>query len=275
MGIRIVTDSTSYLPADKIKEYGIEVVPLEITFKGTTFREGHVSNQEYYSRLRSENDFPTTSQPPVGDFVEAFKKHGPHETYICLVISELLSGTFQSAENAASLLPDYDITVMDSRSTAMGLGFQVLKAAQMARQGFLRDDIIPELVKVRSAVRILFIVDNLEYLVRGGRLGKASGLLGNLLQVKPILGVVDGKIEPLEKVRSKGRAVKHIVRVFKDQVENGSVSAVAVIHADNELEALELKKQVEEFFTGPMLISEVGPTIGSHVGSGALGLIYY
>lgn len=275
MGIRIITDSTSYLPPEKIEEFGIQVVPLEITFRGTTFREGQVSNQEYYARLRSENDFPTTSQPPVGDFVEAFKKYGPGETYICLVISELLSGTFQSAETAASLLPDYDITVLDSRSTAMGLGFQVLKAAELARQGYNRDDIIPELVKVRTAVKILFIVDNLEYLVRGGRLGKASGLLGNLLQVKPILGVVDGRIELMEKVRSKGRAVKHIIEILKKQAESGLVSAVSVIHADNDAEALELKKQVEEFFTGPILLSEVGPTIGSHVGPGALGLIYY
>jgi hypothetical protein len=165
--------------------------------------------------------------------------------------------------------------VMDQRSTAMGLGFQVLKAAELARQGYNRDDIIPELVKVRTAVKILFIVDNLEYLVRGGRLGKASGLLGNLLQVKPILGVVDGRIELMEKVRSKGRAVKHIIEILKKQAESGLVSAVSVIHADNDAEALELKKQVEEFFTGPILLSEVGPTIGSHVGPGALGLIYY
>lgn len=275
MGIRIITDSTSYLPPDKIEEFGIQVVPLEITLGGISFREGDMSNQEYYSRLKSTNDFPTTSQPPVGDFVEAFKKYGPQETYICLVISELLSGTFQSAETAASLLPDYDITVMDSRSTSMGLGFQVLKAAEMARQGFNRDEIIPELVKIRTAIKLNFIVDNLEYLVRGGRLGKASGMLGNLLQVKPILGVIDGRIEPLDKVRSKSRAVKHIVQALQNKVENGSVSAVAVIHADHEAEALELKQQVGQFFKGPILFSEVGPTLGSHVGPGALGLIYY
>jgi len=275
LGIRIITDSTSYLPPDKIEEFGIQVVPLEITLGGISFREGDMSNQEYYSRLKSTNDFPTTSQPPVGDFVEAFKKYGPQETYICLVISELLSGTFHSAETAASLLPDYDITVMDSRSTSMGLGFQVLKAAEMARQGFNRDEIIPELVKIRTAIKLNFIVDNLEYLVRGGRLGRASGMLGNLLQVKPILGVIDGRIEPLDKVRSKSRAVKHIVQALQNQVENGSVSAVAVIHADHESEALELKQQVEQFFMGPILFSEVGPTLGSHVGPGALGLIYY
>lgn len=275
MGIRIITDSTSYLPAEKIEEFGIEVVPLEISFQGEAFREGDIRNREYYSRLRRHKDFPTTSQPPAGDFVEAFKKCGPRETCLCLVLSELLSGTFQSAETAAGLLPDYDITVMDSRSTAMGLGFQVLKAAEMAAEGWGRDEIITELVKVRSAVRVFFMVDNLEYLVRGGRLGKASGLLGNLLQVKPILGVVDGRIEPVEKVRSKGRAVKHIVQVLREQVEQGSIAAVAAIHADNESEALELKAQVAEFYPGPILLSEVGPTIGSHVGPGALGLIYY
>ena len=166
MGIRIITDSTSYLPPERLEEYEIEVVPLEITLGGTRFREGEMSNREYYSRLRSTSDFPTTSQPPVGDFVKVFERYGPQETYICLVISELLSGTLHAAESAASLLPDYDITVMDSRSTAMGLGFQVLKAAEMGRQGFGRDQIIQEVVKLRSEVMIRFVVDNLEYLVR-------------------------------------------------------------------------------------------------------------
>ncbi len=275
MGIRIITDSTSYLPPEKLEEYEIEVVPLEITLGGIRFREGEMSNREYYSRLRSTSDFPTTSQPPVGDFVKVFQKYGPQETYICLVISELLSGTFHSAENAAALLPDYDITVLDSRSTAMGLGFQVLKAAEMGRQGFGRDQIIQELVKVRAAIKVRFVVDNLEYLVRGGRLGKTSGLLGNLLQVKPILGIIDGKIEALKKVRSKRRAVENIIEELKSEVEQGKVSEIAVCHADIESEAMELKDQVEAFFPRPVLVSEVGPTIGSHAGPGVLGLVYY
>ena len=275
MGIRIITDSTSYLPPEKLEEYEIEVVPLEITLGDIRFREGEMSNREYYSRLRSTSDFPTTSQPPVGDFVKVFQKYGPEETSICLVISELLSGTFYSAENAASLLPDYDITVLDSRSTAMGLGFQVLKAAEMGRQGFACDQIIQELVKMRGEIKVRFVVDNLEYLVRGGRLSKTSGLLGNLLQVKPILGIIDGKIDALRKVRSKHRAVESIVEELKSEFEQGKVSEVAVCHADTESEAMELKKQVEAFFPRPVLVSEVGPTIGSHAGPGVLGLVYY
>ena len=275
MGIRIITDSTSYLPPERLEEYEIEVVPLEITLGGTRFREGEMSNREYYSRLRSTSDFPTTSQPPVGDFVKVFERYGPQETYICLVISELLSGTLHAAESAASLLPDYDITVMDSRSTAMGLGFQVLKAAEMGRQGFGRDQIIQEVVKLRSEVMIRFVVDNLEYLVRGGRLGKTSGMLGNLLQVKPILGIIDGRIDALKKVRSKRRAVENIVEELKSKVDKGRISEVAVCHADVESEAMELKEQVEAFFPKPILVSEVGPTIGSHTGPGVLGLVYY
>ena len=275
MGIRIITDSTSYLPPERLEEYEIEVVPLEITLGGTRFREGEMSNREYYSRLRSTSDFPTTSQPPVGDFVKVFERYGPQETYICLVISELLSGTLHAAESAASLLPDYDITVMDSRSTAMGLGFQVLKAAEMGRQGFGRDQIIQEVVKLGSEVMIRFVVDNLEYLVRGGRLGKTSGMLGNLLQVKPILGIIDGRIDALKKVRSKRRAVENIVEELKSQVDKGRISEVAVCHADVESEAMELKEQVEAFFPKPKLVREVGPSLGSHTGPGVLGLVYY
>ncbi|NLW44924.1 MAG: DegV family protein [Syntrophomonadaceae bacterium] len=275
MGIRIITDSTSYLPPEKLEEYEIEVVPLEITLGEIRFREGEMSNHEYYSRLRSTSDFPTTSQPPVGDFVKAFQKYGPEETYICIVISELLSGTFHAAENAAAMLPDYDITVLDSRSTAMGLGFQILKAAEMGRQGFARDQIIQELVKLRAEIKVRFVVDNLEYLVRGGRLSKAGGLVGNLLQVKPILGIIDGKIEALKKVRSKRRAVDTILEELKDEAENGRVSEVAICHVDAESEALEVKERIAAFFPKPILVSEVGPTIGSHTGPGVIGLVYY
>lgn len=276
MGIRIVTDSTGYLPPDKIKELGIEVVPLEISFAGTIFREGELSNREYYRRLRSEKAFPTTSQPPAGDFVKVFEKYGSEEQFLGLFISEILSGTWQSAEMAAAMLPDYDIALMDSRSTAMGLGFQVLKAAEMARDGYDREEIINEVVKIRSAVKIAFVVDNLDYLVRGGRLGKASGLLGNLMQVKPILGLVEGKIEALEKVRTKSRAVQKIVEDFEKQLAEGTIEKVCVIHVDAESEVvMELKEKVAQSFSGPIIISEAGPTIGSHVGPGAVGLIYY
>ncbi|NLV17411.1 MAG: DegV family protein [Syntrophomonadaceae bacterium] len=275
MGIRIVTDSTGYLPPEKIKELGIEVVPLEISFAGTIFREGEISNRDYYGRLRSEKAFPTTSQPPAGDFVKVFEKYGHEEQFLGLFISEALSGTWQSAETAAAMLPDYDITLMDSRSTVMGLGFQVLKAAEMARDGYGREEIINEVVKIRRAVNIAFVVDNLEYLVRGGRLGKASGLLGNLMQVKPILGLVEGKIAPLDKVRTKGRAVQKIVEDFEKQRTEGTIEQVCVIHVDAEAEALELREKIAQSFTGPIILSEAGPTIGSHVGPGTVGLIYY
>jgi len=273
--VRIVTDSTSYLPPEVIRQYEIDVVPLEITLGDLTFREGEISNREYYARLRTEKIFPTTSQPPVGDFMEAFKRYGPGESYLCLVISELLSGTKQSAETAASLLPDYDITVMDSRSTATGLGFLVIRAAQLAGQGLSKDEIIQELAGIRSALKVVFVVDNLEYLVRGGRLSRTSGVLGNLLQVKPILGLVDGRIEPLDKVRTKARAVQRIVQELEQRYEQGLVSHVSVVHVDQEAEGRELAERVQGFFKGPILFSEAGPTIGSHTGPGTLGLIYY
>ena len=150
MGIRIITDSASFTP-ERLEEYEAGWFSGNHP-RGTGFGEARPTARVILGLTTS--DFPTTSQPPVGDFVKVFERYGPQETYICLVISELLSGTLHAAESAASLLPDYDITVMDSRSTAMGLGFQVLKAAEMGRQGCGRDQIIQKVVKLRSEVMI-------------------------------------------------------------------------------------------------------------------------
>lgn len=274
--IRIVTDSTAYLPSQLLKEYSIEVVPLQVNFGDLTFHEGTVlTNKEYYTRLRAEKIFSTTSQPSPGDFVEVFQKFAPDDQVICILISELMSGTVQSAETAAATMPELDVTVFDSRSSIMGMGFQVIKAAQMARQGSDRDDIISELVGIRSSVQVFFVVDNLEYLVRSGRLGKASGLLGNLLQLKPILHVVDGRIEVYDKVRTKSRAVESMLDVFRDRLAAGDIHEVCVLHVDGEFEAQQLYQQVNALWDKSIIICEAGPVVGSHVGPGTVGLVFY
>lgn len=191
------------------------------------------------------------------------------------MISELLSGTVQSAETAAQMVPELEITVIDSRNTSLGLGFQVIRAAEMAVEGKSREDIIQEVVRIRSAVKLFFAVDNLEYLVRGGRLSKTGGLLGTLLQVKPILGVNDGRIEAVDKVRTKARAVEQIIRGFEEQVKAGMVEKVGIGYVDNLPEALEMQKRIKTIFEGPVYLSEAGPVVGSHTGPGAIGLIYY
>lgn len=276
MAIRIVTDSTAYLSAEILERYGIETVPLQVSLEDWTFHEGPgVSYREYYARMRADKVFSTTSQPSPGDFMEVFKKFTPHDKVICIHISELLSGTVQSAETAAATMPELDVTVFDSRSTVMGMGFQVLKAAEMAGQGEGRDEVIQELVRIRSRVKVFFVVDNLEYLVRSGRLGKASGVLGNLLQVKPILHVVDGRIEVYDKVRTKARAVDTMLNVLKTRIEAGEVSEICVLHVDGEAEAGALLSRVKELWNGSVVVSQAGPVVGSHVGPGTVGLVFY
>lgn len=275
MTIRVVTDSTAYLTPEIQKNHGIEVASLQVTLGDLTFKEGYYyTNAEYFARLKSEQIFPTTSQPPVGDFQEIFSSFAPGDTVICIVLSELLSGTVQSAEIAGEA-SGLDVTVIDSRSTSAGLAFQVIHAAEMAQAGATKEEIIEEVIRIRSALKLYFVVGDLEYLIRGGRLSKAGGFVGSLLQIKPILQLVDGQITVYDKVRTKQRARETILKKLEERSQSAPLENVCVVYADNMTEALELKERVSEIYGGIVHLSELGPVIGSHTGPGTIGLVYY
>lgn len=272
----VVTDSTAYLPADILQRYGVKVVPLNVSLAGEVFKEGLVySNAQYYQRLRTEKIFPSTSQPATGDFYQAFSQAAPGDTVICITISGELSGTVHSAQVAREMLPEHNIVIVDSRSTVMGLGFQVIRACEMLAAGVGAESIVAELQYIREHVSLFFIVDDLEYLVRGGRLTRVGQFLGNILQIKPILQVESGVIKVYDKVRTKHKALERILEDFAARNAGQAVQEVCVLHVDAREEALRLKERVAGFFAGPVMMSEAGPVIGSHVGPGALGLCYY
>ena len=212
----LISDSTSYLPENLINEYGIIIIPLNLHLEGKSYKEGRdISHAEFYNIFKSSKTFPTTSQPSAGEFLEVFQRLSCDDEALVVAISSELSGTVQSALMARNMLEtrlQKNIHIIDSRSSSMGMGFQLLKAGEMFAQGRTMTEVIEEVERIKIQQEIYFIVDNLEYLVRGGRLRKSSGLIGNLLQLKPVLTVKEGKLELFDKVRTSSRAIKLMIQ---------------------------------------------------------------
>jgi DegV family protein with EDD domain len=277
--IKIVTDSTAYLPEEIVRQHDICVVPLYVHFGTEAFREGvELSNEEFYRRLKEAPELPTTSQPSAGEFHEVFAPiiDAGHEI-ITLTISSKLSGTWNSAMAAKEMLPDAPISVVDSLSTSVGLHLMVDAAIEAAAAGATRQEIVDQIERAKQEMQLFFVVDTLEYLARGGRIGNAKAFLGTILKVKPILVLQDGAIEPLEQVRSKSKATARMLDLVEEYVGgNGRTSKVAVTHAlvpkDAELIGQEL---VGRLGCGQPLMGELGPVIGTHTGPGMVGIAAY
>lgn len=273
MATILITDSTANLAANIIEQYQIKVIPLNIHLPDMVFKEGDISNSEYYRRLREEKFSPQTSQPSPADFLNVYKLLQPDDEAVVILISSCLSGTVQSALVARDMYsyPDH-ITVIDSWSAAMGLGFQVMKAGRMIAEGSSVKEIENELMVMREKMKIFFVVDTLEYLIRGGRISHVRGFIGNILKVKPVLALNEGQIRLAEKVRTRQKALDGLVSQLRQDLRD--VHEVAVAHVDAEAAACLLAERIEEIYPHPV-IGELGPVIGSHTGPGTLGLIYY
>jgi DegV family protein with EDD domain len=280
MGIRIVTDSTAYLSPELISQYDLSVVPLIVNFGDESFREGEkYSNKEYYHKLKTTNLVATTSQPSSGDFFTVYKKLADEGNEIISIhISSVLSGTLASAQAAATLLPEAKITVIDSLSTANPLAWMVIEAAKAAQAGQTVEEITQQVENMKKNTSLLFVVDTMEYLKRGGRVGGAQALLGTLLQIKPILHLQAGRIEVFDKVRTKQKALARLIGEFDSFMSNRPMMEnlkVAVIHIDTEENAEILKKKLAEKYLGLQFEGgELGPVIGSHAGPGTLGIAF-
>ena len=274
--IAVVTDSTAYLPPDVRERLGIPVIPLNVLWGEEVLKDGvDIDPPTFYQRLQTAKVMPTTSQPSAGEFVEFFRRVAEEkgtDTIVGAYISSQLSGTIASAEAAKKLLPELRIEIIDSRSTSMGLGFQVMAAAEAAQAGASVEEVVAAAARVRERMYILFMVDTLEFLHRGGRIGGGKRFLGTALQIKPILGL-DGVIEGVEQVRTKKKALARMLELMRERAGNSSVFRAAVVHAnapeDAQALAEELKAQLkpEELY-----LAEVSPVIGTHTGPGTLGM---
>ncbi len=277
-GIRIVTDSTADLPAEIIQEFGITVVPLIVRFGAETLREGiDITNAEFYHRLTADPEHPSTSQPSPGEFVEAYRGIAAEaDEIISIHLSSDLSGTHESATLAAgSDEVKTPVQVVDSRSVSMGLGQLATLAAERAQDGVGMEAILSELSDWIPRGRICFLLDTLEYLKRGGRIGAAQAFLGSLIKVKPILHVINGVVEPLDRARSVRKATDRIVRYLWDEAGDERLAYAGMLYSTDKDLAMAIKDRIDaEFEIGRWYVTEIGPVIGAHTGPGAIGVAF-
>lgn len=276
--IIVVTDSSAYIPEEALGNLNIPVIPLWLIWDNERFRDGvDIDPPTFYRRLRSVNTFPTTSQPSAGEFVDFFQQvRAEADAIVGVFISSKLSGTTASVQAAQAQLPELTIRIVDSLSTSMGLGFCALAAARAAAAGKLLDEVVAAAEDVRDRMHVLFAVDTLEYLYRGGRIGGAKRLLGTALNIKPLLHLEDGHVEPLVQVRTKRKAVARMLEVAEERLEGKRMAEAAVLDVDSPDEGDALAEQVEERFSiSPVHRTMVSPVIGAHAGPGTVGICFY
>jgi DegV family protein with EDD domain len=279
-GVRLVTDSTADIPQELCLSLGIEIVPLKVHFGDDTYRDGvSLHAERFYELLAQSAVLPTTSQPSPVDFIEMYKKinEEPDVQIISVHLSSELSGTYQSAVLAKSLFNENaDITIIDSRSASYGMGGIVVAAAEAAKQGKSKEQILALIQKLTEQSQLYFLVDTLEYLQKGGRIGKAAALLGSLLKIKPILSMEDGEAVSIEKVRGHKAAVNRIIELFKQKEIASSKVKVMIAHSNDPDGAQELGLLMRDNFElASLSYTAIGPVIGTHVGPGTVAVFMF
>jgi DegV family protein with EDD domain len=274
LAVRIVTDSTADLPLEFAHALGISVVPLSVIFGEEVFREGvEISRDLFYDKLVNGKEMPTTSAPSVGDFLEVYEPLLKETDEIVSVhLSSKLSATYNNACQAAQFLADRGarIEVIDSRSVSLGLTFVTQAAARAARDGGDIDQIRAVAESTAQRIRIYVLLDTLEYVRRGGRIGRARAFLGAMLRVKPMLAVRDGEVHPHERVRTKRHAMN---RLFQIATSYPSVREVAIGYSTNPQDAHDFQQRLAEVMPHVNIwTAQFGPVIGTHGGPGVLGL---
>ncbi|MCF6138763.1 DegV family protein [Pseudalkalibacillus berkeleyi] len=277
--VAIVTDSTSYLPKQLRDQYDIKMVPLNVIFEKESYQEEiELTVEDFYAQVREGDALPKTSQPAAGLFVELYEKLADegYTDVIVITLSSEISGTYQSALTAETMVENIDVHVFDSEISCMPQGFFVLEAAKMANQGQAAKVIMSRMTLIRAnGVPAYFMVDDLSHLHRGGRLNSAQFFVGNLLQVKPVLHFSDKKIVPFEKIRTRKKAIKRLFDLLHEDVESNDQVTISVIHANREAEAKEYAETLKQDFpNAEIIISYFGPVIGTHLGEGSIGLTW-
>ena len=273
--VAIVTDSTSDLPLTLAAVRSVTVVPLTLNLDGQSLLDGvDITAADFYRRLPKATSHPTTSQPSPGEFAEKYSALlKDHDAIVSVHISEKLSGTLASARQAAEMTDPKRVHVVDSEVVSMSLGLVTLVAAALAAQGKDASEIEAKIVSMRPNIHTYFSVATLEFLRRGGRIGRASALLGSVLQVKPVLCIRDGLVTPLERVRTFDRALNRIVELAR-AVDRGQGVCLVVGHADAEADAERVGRQLEPI-AETLMIQPLGPVVGAHGGPGVVGVGCY
>ena len=269
--IALVTDSTCDLPKSVVKDKNITVIPLNVHFGQETFLDGiDLQSNEFFEKLSTSEIHPQTSQPSVGRFVETYndllKKH---DSILSLHISSKLSATYNSALQAQKEIGNEKIKVIDSMNGTLGLGAIVHHIADLNQKGESFENLVKEAEKIIPNAIFMGLVPTLEYLAKGGRIGKARAFMGSLLKIKPILSAVDGEIQSVGKARTLIKGMDFIV----DEMKNRKISKLFIVHANHEERANLLKEKTKDIVDPKdVIIAEFGPVVGTHLGPGAFGV---
>lgn len=273
--VAVVTDSTADLPAALARTRSITVVPLTLHFEGRSWLDGiDITPADFYRRLPAATTHPTTSQPSAGQFAETYSELlKDSEAIVSIHISEKLSGTYASARQGADLTDPKRVHVIDSQLASMSLGLMALAASQLAAQGEVAVSVEKKVLEMRDEIQTYFSVATLEFLRRGGRIGRANALLGSVLQVKPVLCIRDGLVTPLERVRTFDRALSRVIDLVRE-VDRGRGVCAVVGHADAEDAAERVARELEPI-AETLMIQPLGPVVGAHAGPGVVGVGCY
>lgn len=277
MAVRIVTDSTADIPQGQAGALGIAVVPLTVFFGDQAYLDGvELDNAGFYRKLAASKDLPRTSQPSPASFQETYTRliDEGADAILSVHLSSKLSGTYQSACTARDSLPESarraPIEVVDSLSISVGMSRAILLAAQDARAGLALDEIKARLLDQLARTRILAVLDTLEFVRRGGRIGGARAMLGNMLSVKPIISLKNGEVAPVEQPRTRSKAYARIAELL---AQAGNVEYVAIAESNDEV-GQQLAQVVKTVYSGEMPIYKLGAVLGTHTGPGTAAIAY-
>lgn len=277
--VAVITDSTAYIPQDLVEEYNIVVLPQVLIWNGDTMEDGvDILPTEFYQRLEQADAIPTTSQVTIKSFKEAFERLSA-EGYDILnvLLSDQLSGTIDSAVQACQFCPEANIEIVNSETVAMALGFIVLETARAAAEGASLAACKQLAEEMKKRVGVVFAVDTLEFLHKGGRIGGATHFLGTALKLKPILEVTGGRVEAIERVRTSKKAHHRLVELLQERTQEYDAIQVASLHANVLEDAQALLEDAQNHLDKitKTVFTQVSPVVGTHAGPGTVGLAYY
>jgi len=268
MAVRIVTDSTSDLPAAMASEYGIEVVPLNVHFGDSIFKDGvDITTDQFFDRLINGDEFPSTSQPSMGEFVEAYERISEEgDEVVSVHLSSKLSGTYNSAEQASKHLEDkIKIHLVDTEQVTITVGFAAIAAAKVASNGGSAEDAVEAARSISARSSFYALFDTLEFLAKGGRIGRAQSMLGSLLKIRPLLMLDNGVVEPYSKARSRSAGMAELEKAVRSL---GKAEEIAIMYSTESDEAHGIADTLGDMLPEGKhpLVSRVGPVIGTHAG---------
>ncbi len=277
MGVRIVTDSTADIPAEVADALGIAVVPLTVFFGEEAFLDGiDLDNAGFYRKLQSSKDLPRTSQPAPASFQAAYTRLVDEgaDAILSVHLSSKLSGTYQSACTARDSLPEsvrhIPVEVIDSKSISVGMSRAIMQAAEEARRGLGLEEIKAHALDQLARTHILAVLDTLEYVKRGGRIGGARAMLGNMLSVKPLIALKDGEVVPVEQPRTRNKAYTRIAQLL---AEKGKIEHVSIAEASEDV-GQQLAEVIKTVYKGDLPIYRLGAVLGTHTGPGTAAIAY-